>query len=205
MGEVIDIARSMWSAATSHLLFSAPLPVSLEELDEGINARERSIRKAVFKHIEKSPHQDLVLSLVLVSTVQDGERIGDWIKHIGNLADLTEKPLLGPRLTTLRAAAEHITTMFDKTYVGFVEGDVASARDVMVDSDSIKSDLRRFIADVASAEDISSNAAVVLTQAALMMGRVSSHLSNISSSVVLPYERIRGPVDGDRTAVPDTQ
>jgi phosphate uptake regulator len=195
MGEVIDIARSMWSAAVSHLLFSVPLEVSLQEMDDGINARERSIRKAVFKHIEKQPHEDLVLSLALVSTVQDGERIGDWVKHIGALAQLTEKPLLGPRLSTLRSAGEQITKMFDKTYKGFVDGDVKSAREVMVDSTAVKSDLRVFIEDVASADDLSVNAAVVLSSAALMMGRVSSHLSNIASSVVLPYERIRGPVD----------
>ena len=203
MGEVIDIARSMWSAAISHLLFSAPLEVSLDEMDDGINRRERSIRKAVFRHIERHPNEDLVLGLVLVSTVQDGERIGDWVKHIGALADLASKPLLGPRLTSLRVAAEQITAMFDKTFEGFVEGDVASAREVMVDSVAVKSDLAAFVEDIASAEDLDANAAVVLSSAALMMGRVSSHLSNISSSVVLPYERIRGPVDEDGTSVPN--
>jgi len=200
MGQVIDIARSMWSAAISHLLFSAPLDVSLEEMDAGINDRERSIRKAVFKHIEKYPHEDLVLGLVLVSTVQDGERIGDWIKHLAGLSDLAQKPLMGPRLSTLRDAGDRITRMFDRTYDGFVDGDVASARQVMVDSVSVKSDLRAFIDAVASAQDLGPNAAVVLSNAALMMGRISSHLSNIASSVVLPYERIRGPVDDDTSA-----
>lgn len=195
MGEVIDIARTMWSAAISHLLFSVPLEISLEEMDEGINSRERSIRRAVFKQIERSPQEDLVLSLVLASTVQDGERIGDWIKHIGRLAGLAHKPLLGPWLTTLRAAGEQITGMFDNTYRGFVEGDVACARQVMSDSVDVKGELRTFIENVAAAEDLSPNAAVVLSNAALMMGRVSSHLSNIASSVVLPYERIRGPMD----------
>lgn len=202
MGEVIDIARTMWSAAVSHLLFSAPLEVSLQEMDNGINDRERSIRRAVFKQIEKQPGENLVLSLVLVSTVQDGERIGDWIKHIGALADLTEKPLLGPRLAALRTASEQITGMFDKTYKGFVDGDVKSAREVMVDSDEVKADLRAFIDEVASATDLTANSAVVLSHAALMMGRVSSHLSNIASSVVLPYERIRGPVDEDGISSP---
>lgn len=197
MGEVIEIARSMWAAAVSHLLFGAPLDVSLEDMDVGINARERSIRRAVFKHIEKYPNEDLVLGLVLVSTVQDGERIGDWVKHIAELASLTEKPLLGPRVASLREASERINDMFDKTFVGFVEGDVSSAREVMVDSVAVKTELRTFIGSVASAEDLSVNAAVVLSNAALMMGRVSSHLSNIASSVVLPYERIRGPVDED--------
>lgn len=203
MGEVIDIARSMWSAASSHLLFSAPLEVSLEEMDVGINRRERSIRKAVFKHIEKYPNEDLLLSLVLVSTVQDGERIGDWVKHIGGLSDLAQKPLMGPRLTALRAASERITKMFDWTYDGFVDGDVECARQVMVDNVSVKADLRAFIADVAETDDLSPNAAVVLSNAALMMGRVSSHLSNIASSVVLPYERIRGPVDDDTSTLPE--
>jgi len=203
MGEVIDVARTMWSAATSHLLFSAPLTVSLEDMDDGINERERSIRRAVFKHMERYPQEDLVLCLVLASTVQDGERIGDWIKHIGALAELADKPLLGPRLDVLRAAATRITLMFDKTYEGFVEGNVASARDVMVDSVSVKHNLRTFIDDVSSATDLTLNSAVVLSQAALMMGRVSSHLSNIASSVVLPYERIRGPVDDDNAQVGD--
>ena len=191
MDRLLTTTRSMWLAATGHLLYSEALEFDLEEKDEIVDEQERLIRSLIRDYLESNPKGDLKLSLKLISVVQDGERIGDLAKNIGGLTSITSKPLIGRHTHLLRVSRDEITGLFDLTHDGFVGGSVDSAKTVMSENIRLKEGIRGFIRELASAEDAHVSEAVVLANCALMMGRVSSHLSNIASTVVLPYEHIR--------------
>jgi phosphate uptake regulator len=182
----------MWVAATGHLLYNESLTLDLATIDEEVDEHERVIRRLVYESVEHSPGRDLELGLMIVSVVQDGERIGDLSKSIAALGSLADKPLIGPHTYGLRALRDRITAMFDRTAEGFVDGDVGAAAEVMRENRAVKKQFRRFTADLAASSDVTVNEAVILATSAIMMGRVSSHLSNVSSTVVLPFEQIRG-------------
>ena len=182
----------MWVAATAALLYNEHLVVDLEEVDKIVDAQERTIRRLVHDHVGTSPKRDLDLSLMIVSVVQDGERIGDLAKSIGGLCNLAKTPLIGPSTFPLRWMRDRITASFDLTKAGFIDGNSAAASQVMTENLDIKSRIRSFISELALNDDVTVNEAVILATSSLMMGRVSSHLSNIASTVVLPFEDIRG-------------
>ena len=189
---ILETSRTMWVAATGHLLFNEPLVVDLVATDAVVDEKEREIRRIIRKHVVEAPRSEIQLSLAVVSVVQDGERIGDLSKSLGNLGSHLSKPLISPHSFVLRSAREQITEMFAGTLAGFVDGNVEEGDKVMVMNESVKSELRSFGRDIAGARDVRVDEAVVLATAAIMMGRVSSHLSNIASTVVLPFEEIRG-------------
>ena len=77
MGAMLDTAAEMFAAATAYLLDNEPLTLDLSARDEEINARERKVRRAVLEHVTIDPRDELALSLLLISVVQDAERCGD--------------------------------------------------------------------------------------------------------------------------------
>jgi hypothetical protein len=63
-----------------------------------------------------------------------------------------------------------------------------------------KADIGAYLAELASADDLTSNEAVVLAISARMIGRTSSHLSNIISAVALPFDQVRNAPSWDSEA-----
>ena len=49
--------------------------VDLVEMDDVVDEGEREVRRTVLEHLSMNPRQDLVASLILVSIVNDAERI----------------------------------------------------------------------------------------------------------------------------------
>ena len=88
MGAMLDTAAEMFAAATAYLLDNAPLTVDLSARDEDINAREQRVRRAVLEHMTIDPRDELALSLLIISVVQDAERCGDLAKSIATAANL---------------------------------------------------------------------------------------------------------------------
>ena len=181
----------MFAAATATLLDNEPLELDLAAEDELINAQERRIRRTVLDHVTQSPREELALSLVLVSIVQDAERCGDLAKTIAKVADLADRPRMGPHVEALRATRDRVQTAFPRVSEAFLAGDAEAARAVMDQHARVKTEVADYLHTLARAPDLSSNLAVVLTSGARMIGRTSAHLSNIISCVVLPFDQIR--------------
>ena len=77
------------------------------------------------------------------------------------------------------------------TRTAFIEGDTELARRVMEKSRTVKAHITFFITDLAGQVSLDANEALVLGIAARIIGRTSSHLSNIASAVALPFDQIR--------------
>lgn len=188
---MLKVGQEMFAAATAHLLDNEILDVDLKELDETINVREQDLRRSVLEHLTIDPGRELIFSLKLVSIVHEAERIGDLAKSISKVTDLAEGQRMGPHVEPLREQRDAVMRMFERAREGFVEADESIARELMQEHERQKDVTTSYLKDLASSDDLSSNEAVVYALAARMMNRVSSHLSNIASTVVSPFDQLR--------------
>ncbi len=191
LGIMLDTADAMFAAATNCLLDNEDLHIDLAEQDEIINQREMSIRRAVLEHMVADPKVETSLSLLLVSIVQDAERCGDLAKSIAKASDLAVSPRMGRHVDALRPIRDRVQATFPRVRRSFVVGDAGMSRTVMEEHDRTKQDVAVFLQELASADDVTSNEAVVLAVGSRMIGRTSSHLSNIVSAVALPFDQVR--------------
>ncbi len=190
ISSMLQHSGRMLDLALAALLDNQPLERDLDEMDDAVDEGERMVRRSVLEHLSFNPKQDLVSSLVLVSMVQDAERIGDFARGIGEIVPLARAPRSGPFADRLRGFAGELRPLFAETEAGFREDDAERCRAVMEKATELKGELQSFTADVA-ASDLSADMAVVYASAARILRRIGAHLSNIASSVAQPYDRIR--------------
>ena len=193
MGVMLETGQHMFEDAAATLLDNEVLESNLSEQDQVVNRKEAEIRRAVLEHVSIDPKREMIFSLVLISIVQDAERIGDLAKSIAEVAQLASGPRHGARVETLRDLRDRLLQTFKETREAFADADEELAKRVMDDSYAVKHALTEFVTTVARDEGLASNAAVILAIGARMMSRISSHLSNIASSVALPFDQIRRP------------
>ncbi|MEM1054183.1 MAG: PhoU domain-containing protein [Bacteroidota bacterium] len=194
---MVDRTGQMFAAATGHLLDNEALEVDLREMDEDVNTRERLIRKAVLEHVAVNPQLELSFSLLMVSIVQDAERMGDLAKSLARAAALSSAPRMGGHVGRLSEIRDRVQILFPLVHTSFVKGDRKGARRVMEAHREIKASIGDYLQHLAEADDLSPNEALVLGIGARMIGRVSSHLSNIVSAVALPFDQVRGALTLD--------
>ena len=118
---MLDQGAKMLDYALAALLDHKPLDVDLDAMDDVIDDGERMVRRTVLQHLTVNPQQDLVASLILVSIVQDAERIGDFARGLSEIRDLTKAPLEGPPADELRALAGRLRPMFETCEKAFRE------------------------------------------------------------------------------------
>jgi len=180
----------MLDLALAALLDNQPLERDLDEMDDPVDESERMVRRSVLEHLSFNPQQDLVASLVLVSMVQDAERIGDFARGIGEIVPLARGERRGAFADRLREIAGELRPLFEEAEEAFRKDDPQRARAVMEKASALKAELQSYTADVA-ASDLTADMAVVYASAARILRRIGAHLSNIASSVAQPYDRIR--------------
>ena len=180
----------MLDLATEALLDNVPLEVDLDHMDDRIDEGERMVRRTVLEHLSLNPEQDLVASLVLVSLVQDAERVGDFARGLGELVPLAQQPRKGPFRDELKEIVAEIRPLFAMTEEAFREDDEALAHVVVAKHREVKRRLSAYTEKVAKS-DLGADMAVVYSGAARILRRVGAHLSNICSSVIQPYDRMR--------------
>lgn len=198
LATMLETAESMFASATDYLLDNEALSVDLSAEDEKVNKGEQAIRRAVLEHIAVDPRDELTLSLLMISVVQDAERCGDLAKSIAKAADMADSPRMGAHVESLRVIRDKVQALFPEARAAFLAADAAAARNVMETHDGLKKEVTHYLKTLAAAQDVTANQAVVLAVSARMVGRVSSHLSNIISSVAMPFDQIRSsPTWGD--------
>ena len=191
LGAMLDTADAMFAAATNCLLDNEDLHLDLSAQDEKVNEGEMTVRRAVLEHMVSDPKVETSFSLLLVSIVQDAERCGDLAKSIAKVSDLATAPRMGRHVEALRPIRDRVQATFPRVRRSFIVGDARVGREVMEQHDRTKADVAAFLQELASADDVTPNEAVVLAVGGRMIGRTSSHLSNIISAVAMPFDQVR--------------
>jgi phosphate uptake regulator len=183
-------SAKMLDLSLSGLLDNTPIEVNLDHMDDVVDEGERMVRRTILQHLSVNPKQDLVASLILVSIVQDVERIGDFARGLAEIASLAENPRVGPFAEELRSLANRLRPMFEVCARAFREDDAEESRIVIANHVELKKAFVVYIGEIA-ASDLSADMVVTYAAAARILRRISAHLSNIASTVVQPFDRIR--------------
>ena len=190
VSEMLEQSGAMLDHSLAALLDNRPLEVDLRAMDDRVDEGERMVRRTVLEHLTLNPEQDLVASLVLASMVQDAERIGDFARGLAELIPLAKGPREGRFRDELKQAADQLRPLFGLCRDAFHDDDPEKARQVLHVYTGLKDQLLQYTEAVADS-DLSADMAVVYAGAARILRRIGAHLSNIVSSVVQPYDRIR--------------
>lgn len=190
VSNMLQQSARMYDLAIATLIDNQPLEADLDSMDDEVDIGERMVRRAVLEHLSMNPAQDLVASLVLVSMVQDAERIGDFARGLADIATLAKDERSGPWADELGELAARVRGCFEDCTQAFVEDDNELARMVIGKHIVNKKLLAEYLLKLTES-DLNANMAIVYAVSARVMSRVSAHLSNIASSVVQPYDRIR--------------
>ena len=183
-------SAKMLDHSLSAVLDNEVVQVDLKRLDDIVDEGEIMVRRTILEHLSVSPRQDLVASLILVSMVQDAERIGDFASGLADLVGLTTSPRQGPFVDDLRVLADRVRPMFALCDAAFRDDDTELAKQVVAEHVELKQSFIDYTKRVA-ASDLSADMAIVYAMTARILRRISAHLSNIASTVTQPYDQIR--------------
>jgi len=194
VSRMLHLSAQMLDHSLEVLFENRPVSINLDDMDDVVDAAERSVRRTILQHLAVNPGQELVASLVLVSMVQDAERIGDVARGVVELVTMARTPREGPFRDELQVLAGRVRPLFDLCETAFREGDPEKAREVIEAHRAVRHDLKVYRQRVA-ASDLTADMAVVYAGAAQILRRVGAHLANIASTVVQPYDKIRHGMD----------
>jgi len=192
---MLDLTREMFLKAKESLRFreDCEVDVNIKDKDQEINSYEREVRRNVFNHLVVGGTTKLPSALVLVSIIIDIERIGDYTKNIVELALAHPGKLKGGQFEKdLQRVEASVEDNFVKTRACFESGDKKSALKLLEEykwvNDVCDDSLNGLIRE--DDKDIRPGDAVALGIYFRWLKRVNSHLRNITTSVVNPFDRI---------------
>lgn len=193
--EMLDITHNMFLEAKRSLREEETnkLDINIYDRDIAVNKYERDVRRKVLSHLAVSGMQDLYSGLALVSIIIDIERLGDYTKNIVELAqNHPEKLHGGIYQDDLVRVEDGITDVFARIRHAFEYADEAEARKLCDDYGWITKICDQHAIDYLNERDktITSSDAVALALYFRYLKRIYSHLRNIATSVVNPFDRI---------------
>lgn len=166
------------------------LQKSLFKKDITINKTERRIRTQIIEHLAIRPKTDISACLILMSVGKDAERIGDYCKNLYDVWRLYGGPLKKSGFTeTLGEMQQSLLETFGKVAKAFNEVDEKLGLEVVENELKFGKRFNETVALLAKS-DLPTKDAVCLTLACRHMKRISAHLGNIASAVVMPVHKI---------------
>lgn len=163
------------------------------DMDLEVNKFQREVRRNVFNHLVVCGSEDAYSALVLASVVIDIERIGDYTKNMVGLAADHPERLNGyayeEDLAKIEAAVEDT---FTRVTVLVQESDPDAARKLLDEYRWVNPICTQHESDYVKNADksVSTTDAVALALYFRYLKRVNSHLRNIATSVVNPFDYI---------------
>lgn len=156
------------------------------EIDRGVNRLEKDIRKRIIEHLSIQAGVDVPASLVLMSVVKDAERLGDYAKNLFEVTEMIKGPIDKKLFRELFGDMDiKIIETFKKTKQAFIESDEKLAKEILNLEREVVKKCDNALEKLAKS-DLDTNTAVCLTLIGRYLKRTVAHLTNISSSVILP-------------------
>jgi phosphate uptake regulator len=191
--DMLDDSQIMFDAVCRKLIDNQAEPGLKEkiyDLDGKVNQLQKDIRKRVIEHLSIQPSVDVPTCLLLMSVVKDAERLGDYAKNLLEVSGLLEKPIDKNTYRKLFNNIEgEILELFAQTKKAFIDSDEDKAAKTWDYQKEIKKRCDDIIKTLAKS-NLSVNETVCFTLMARYFKRVSSHLTNIATSVILPLTEL---------------
>lgn len=160
------------------------------DIDKNVNQNEKDIRRRIVEHLTLQPSVDIPTSLLLMSVVKDAERIGDYCKDSLELQCIMSTPLdVNTYNQIFNGLENEIKELFTVTKSAFLDSNEDKAKKTWEMKKNIATKCTQIIHDVANSS-YSANEAVFYALLARYFKRISSHLTNIATSVILPISNL---------------
>jgi phosphate uptake regulator len=192
---MLDTTRHMFLGAKTSLRHrdNSQVEIDIYDKDIEVNRYEREVRRNVFNHLVVSGVETLPSCLVLVSIIIDIERIGDYTKNMIELAMNHPMRLNGGKFESdLQRVEAAVEESFVRTRDCFERADAGAAQELLKTYEWVNRLCDRSLFALVKEEDksIGSGNAVSLAMYFRWLKRINSHLRNITTSVVNPFDRI---------------
>jgi phosphate transport system protein len=188
-GTMLDDASQMYNLIIKQIIYKEEtegLKQKIYDIDQEINTKEKDVRKKIIEHLAIQPSVDVTTSLVLMSVVKDAERLGDYSKNLFEISELLIDPINKKTYDGIFGDIDvELAKFFIETKQAFIESDEALARKAWDHKQNISTKCDSIIESLSTC-DLSVNEAVCYTLIARYFKRLSSHLTNISTSVIVP-------------------
>jgi phosphate transport system protein len=158
-----------------------------------INKYEREVRRNVLTHLAVHGSEDIPAGLVLIIVIIDIERIGDYTKNIVELVEAHGKTLdAGKYEKKLKKIEEAVQYVFDQTKSCLTESEKSIAMKLLLDYQWVNAECDKNLRKIIKQKDKNMDSGTAATLAMYMryLKRIHSHLRNILTSVVNPFDRI---------------
>jgi len=193
--EMLDITQMMFLEARESLRQRQDSEISLKvkETDKKVNSYEREVRRKVLNHLVVVGPTNLPSGLALVIIIIDIERIGDYAKNMVELAlDHPGKLHGGEFEDTLSRIEAAVEDNFIQTKQCLVRESADSALKLLDKYAWVNDACDEIVIDVVREKDrnIEAGDAAALALYTRYLKRINSHLRNITTSVVNPFDRI---------------
>ena len=186
---MLDDAQIMFDSVCRRLIDNEEEPGLKDKvyrIDKQVNDLQRDIRKRVIEHLSLQPSVDVPTCLLLMSVVKDAERLGDYAKNLYEVSTMIKKPLNKEKyLELFNSIEKEISELFKATKTAFIESDETNAAKSWDYKTKITKRCDRIIEKLAESQ-LSVNEAVCLALMARYFKRITAHLTNIATSVILP-------------------
>jgi len=195
VGEMLDLSVSMNKFVYRVLIEGMDHSTAQTELyarDQRINELEREVRRSVVTHLALATNsQDVPTALIFMNAVKDAERIGDYIKNIYDVAHelVPESQDRGLYKLKLGDFADSMRDLMLETAEAFTTSDTERARKIIVTARKQGKALEASIAEI-TRSDMQTSDAVCLVLIMRFYKRIFSHLSNISTTVCMPIDKM---------------
>lgn len=193
LAEMLASCQDAYQLATAAAFGERDATAAGEELlalDKDINRTERAIRRELLVHgTVRGAEVDQGLMLTYMSVAKDIERIGDKCKDIWELAGMGANLSLGEDADELAKHREHVGKLIEWTLDAFTTEDAEKVHELI---DTINSDADHYDSHVVQfvTSELPSRFAAPRALFYRYIKRLSRHLSNILSSVVMPVDRL---------------
>ena len=158
--------------------------------DRRVNRAERAVRRQLVVHVSvRGTSADIALVLASMSVVKDAERIGDYSKNIWDIAksgiDLSDAEDIG----VLMKYRDRISTLIGETARVFGDKDLDAAHNLLRGGDELQAEYDELI-DEQLRTDRPAREAVPRALLYRYYKRITAHLLNILTSLVMPIDRL---------------
>jgi Na+/phosphate symporter len=192
---MVDITWDMFVKAKRSLreMDINDIDINIHDRDIEVNKYLREVRRNVLSHLTVAGADDLYSGLILVSIIIDVERVGDYTKNIVDMAINHPAKLYGGMfeedLKSVEAAVEDTFRRVRKT---IETADAQDAENLLNDYQWVNRRCDQRVIDYIKGSDknISSSDAVSLALYFRYLKRINSHLRNVATSVVNPFDQI---------------
>lgn len=193
--KMLDITLAMFKEAKDSLRQreDSEIDLKVKETDKEVNSYEREVRRMVFNHLAVTGTANLPQGFILISIIIDIERIGDYAKNMVELALAHPGKLHGGEFEgEITRIEETLEYNFIQTKKCFEEEDEKFALELLKKYAWVNDVCDEIVVAVVKEKDknIKPGDAAALALYTRWLKRTNSHLRNITTSVVNPFDRI---------------